>query len=490
MDSEKGSITAYISLVLVIILALFLQSMSAVRFFHAREMTACAMQQGLYSLWAQYDRTLLKEYELLFIDGGFGTDQYRPDLMQKTVCDYANEMLDSSHSGLFSAGNLSGGIASDVSWTSLSLATDHQGTAFQRQVIEAMKENLGPAGAQLLIQRFSAKDTASTNTERESKKAVTDYKNAKDTARSEEEKKVNSETEGSEETEKVKVPENFKNPIEVISELMSQGILALVLPEDCEIPGGRVTESELLHNRSRNTGFGGICVEHESSDVEKSLLCAYGMWKFDSFTDRSSYPGLNLQQEYLLEGQSSDAENLKRVLNALLALREAENLAYLWSDPIRVEEMTSMSNLIVAAIGLPVALPVVMHALAACWAFAESLAELRTLLAGKKIALLPSRSTWRISLENLADFTGKSGTETQTAGLGYEEFLSILMMTRKTEQLTERMMDLVEQNMRNRYGKPYFHLDYCVDEGEATMNVKFPSGVYSITRSYGYEEKR
>lgn len=39
-------------------------TIASVRNAHARVMTACAMEQGLYSLFAGYDRTLLGQYEL------------------------------------------------------------------------------------------------------------------------------------------------------------------------------------------------------------------------------------------------------------------------------------------------------------------------------------------------------------------------------------------------------------------------------------------
>lgn len=52
-----GSITAYLCLVLILMLSLISGTIASVRNAHARVMTACAMEQGLYSLFAGYDRT-------------------------------------------------------------------------------------------------------------------------------------------------------------------------------------------------------------------------------------------------------------------------------------------------------------------------------------------------------------------------------------------------------------------------------------------------
>ena len=62
-----GSITAYLCLVLILMLSLISGTIASVRNAHARVMTACAMEQGLYSLFAGYDRTLLGQYELSLI---------------------------------------------------------------------------------------------------------------------------------------------------------------------------------------------------------------------------------------------------------------------------------------------------------------------------------------------------------------------------------------------------------------------------------------
>ena len=74
-----GSITAYLCLVLILMLSLISGTIASVRNAHARVMTACAMEQGLYSLFAGYDRTLLGQYELFFYNGGDKSGVWKPD---------------------------------------------------------------------------------------------------------------------------------------------------------------------------------------------------------------------------------------------------------------------------------------------------------------------------------------------------------------------------------------------------------------------------
>lgn len=88
-------------------------------------------------------------------------------------------------------------------------------------------------------------------------------------------------------------------------------------------------------------------------------------------------------------------------MNRLLALREAANLVYLAKDAQKQGEMEAMAGVIAASFGVPAAMPVVKMALAVCWAFAESILDLRGLLDGGKVALFKTAESWQLSLEQL-----------------------------------------------------------------------------------------
>ena len=138
---KNGSITVYMSLVFSVILTLIAGSLQSVRMAYARVLTASAAEQGLYSIFSRFDRKLLEEYELFFLDGGCGTGEWQPGNLYQTAEDTAswilgegNQILDGFSSGL----KLENG-----SITSYTLATDNDGEAFFRQVCEAMRQNLG-----------------------------------------------------------------------------------------------------------------------------------------------------------------------------------------------------------------------------------------------------------------------------------------------------------------------------------------------------------
>lgn len=61
---KKGSITVGLCLVLSLILSLTAVSIRSVRTAGARVQIAAGMEQGLYSVFAQYNRTLLEKYDV------------------------------------------------------------------------------------------------------------------------------------------------------------------------------------------------------------------------------------------------------------------------------------------------------------------------------------------------------------------------------------------------------------------------------------------
>ena len=104
----------------------------------ARVMTACAMEQGLYSLFAGYDRTLLGQYELFFYNGGDKSGVWKPETMSRKVAETAGEVLSPTASGMgILSGSLSGGQVTEVYLGGYRLATDEEGSAFSGTGAEA-----------------------------------------------------------------------------------------------------------------------------------------------------------------------------------------------------------------------------------------------------------------------------------------------------------------------------------------------------------------
>lgn len=492
-----GSITAYLCLVLILMLSLISGTIASVRNAHARVMTACAMEQGLYSLFAGYDRTLLGQYELFFYNGGDKSGVWKPETMSRKVAETAGEVLSPTASGMgILSGSLSGGQVTEVYLGGYRLATDEEGSAFSRQICEAMKASLGTYGIQQLSQKLRGEQETVKRQEDgqsgyEEEEVLKQYEESKQPEEGTEKTEGEGESGNgtpSEPDQKQPVPEDFVNPIEVIQKVMKMGILGLVLPEGPHCRGGNGCIVSCIKTGAAERVWHGR-VWKKLSFVDKMLSSEYILWKFPCYTSKEKKEGLQCQVEYVLCGKNSDQDNLEGTVNRLLALREAANLVYLAKDAQKQGEMEAMAGVIAASFGVPAAMPVVKMALAVCWAFAESILDLRELLDGGKVALFKTAESWQLSLEQLPKLleTGDQSRKNAPGGMEYSDYLRLLLMQKSGKAVTFGAMDLVEYNMRTEQQQPGFRLDCCVDELEAGFTAVIGKREYEITRNYGYE---
>ena len=89
--------------------------------------------------------------------------------------------------------------------------------------------------------------------------------------------------------------------------------------------------------------------------------------------------------EYLLGGKASDKDNLEYVIGRIRILRFAVNYGYLLTDKDMQMEVDTLATTLSAVFLSPEIGPVIKHALLLAWAYGESLTDVKTLLAGKKV---------------------------------------------------------------------------------------------------------
>ena len=66
----KGAITVLLSLILLMVLSLFFGLLESARMQTARAQLLVNADLGVFSLFAEYDRNLLEDYEVFFFDAG------------------------------------------------------------------------------------------------------------------------------------------------------------------------------------------------------------------------------------------------------------------------------------------------------------------------------------------------------------------------------------------------------------------------------------
>lgn len=138
---QKGSMTIAMCMMLSVMLGIVAAGIKLGREQYARVQAVNAADTGLYSVFSEYERDLLEEYDLFFLDSGYGRgaiDAYH------VVQQMENSMALTLKSGI------RGSRQESCSITGYRLATDNAGEAFCAQTAEAVREHLGTAAVKRL----------------------------------------------------------------------------------------------------------------------------------------------------------------------------------------------------------------------------------------------------------------------------------------------------------------------------------------------------
>ena len=256
--------------------------------------------------------------------------------------------------------------------------------------------------------------------------------------------------------------------LEQAKQLLGGGMLRLVIPEGREVPKGSMDMEHLPSRRDLCSREG-----ENRNPAELILICEYAGSFFPDFTDDSGRQ-LSCELEYLCEGRQSDRENLSAALTEVGAIREGLNYLHI----LRSSEMRSQADALAASItgsvGLPVLQPLLLCLIIGVWAGAESAADLRDLLAGKKVPLVKTGSEWKMSLENVLQL-GREGSLAyedpgEGRGFDYEAYLKAILLIRDPQDRNYRIMDLIQHNINT--GDPAYRMGFSVYSLQAVFSTE------------------
>ena len=117
---------------------------SAARDSVIRMKTECSMDAALYSVFAEYNRELYEQYDLLFIDTSYGSGQGKVANCAVHLQDYMNQNFHlKKNYSTWIAKDLLALTAVDTAITDYALATDDEGEVFERQAVDYVKSEYG-----------------------------------------------------------------------------------------------------------------------------------------------------------------------------------------------------------------------------------------------------------------------------------------------------------------------------------------------------------
>lgn len=186
---------------------------------------------------------------------------------------------------------------------------------------------------------------------------------------------------------------------------------------------------------------------------------------------------LDYEQEYMLAGNTSDKENINNVISKLLMIRMLGNLPSILSNKSILSEAKAAAVAIVGFTGLPILLSITQGLIILLWTFAEALVDICALLKGKDLPLIKRSIEIRIEdllilnrqlIEQKAERLGKEDGVT----MAYDGYISMLLLTKKEEDVIFRSLDLMEVNLSMRYDNE-FSFKNCIYglKTEATITV-------------------
>lgn len=448
--------TVTMSLMMLILLSLVAAGLQASRIACGRAQAVNGIDVGLYSLFSEYDEQLLEQYHLFFLDGSYGNGSMNPAQMINQMEYYMKPVLSS---GLTRCRVLACGI------DGFRLASDEKGKAVQQQMIRFMKENLGVSAIEAIRDRME-----------ESKNILNRQEEIRDFGISEN---------VPEETEPMEGISENNNPLEIVRNIRNNGFLGMAMPSGSMISEKQIEAQGTVSRRELQTGMGDFSWQDSgNSALDKLWVQEYILEHMSSYTDQETDRTLDYEVEYILGGKASDKDNLSYVVNRLLLMREAANIAYLYTDSQRRAELEACAAALSFLTLIPEGMVLVQAILAAGWAYVESLSDVRCLLAGGKVPLMKNRTSWRTQLSNL----GVRDVSTESTGLDYEEYLRILFSMSSKEKTVMRALDVMELNLRMLPGKENFSIDTCTDAVSFSFQIQGPEGKkWQADRSYTYD---
>ncbi|MCF0144664.1 MAG: hypothetical protein HUJ79_06185 [Firmicutes bacterium] len=189
--------------------------------------------------------------------------------------------------------------------------------------------------------------------------------------------------------------------------------------------------------------------------TNKYLLDSYILSKFNNSTcvSRSDH-FFSREVEYIICGELSDAANKRKTDLALEAFRTGLNLTHIYSDPEKVAAITAAAEVIT-----PGVLGTVTQAgIAAVWAAAEAVNDVKLLHNGKRVPIVKDKTSWALELESLLNgYDAQEGCISPAIDKGrtYNDYLRILLFIKDDNIKTARILDLIQINMRKNHDSEF-----------------------------------
>ncbi len=434
----KGSVSLFLALTVSIFLAL-----SVVLIESARENTMLlqaetVLDTSVNSAMGEYHKVLWEDYGLLFIDCSYLSSQPSYQNLAQHIRSAAENNLGTGTGWLSMT-------LTDVSVSSIVLATDDSGTVFYQRSVEAAKAETGLTFLEQLLSYMTTVEDLLVQGE-----TILGMGSSLDDSIEEangQEIEVSPEVWGYDangnyvlEQEAEYELVDILSPLQEILDISEEFVLTQAVTDLSAVSALSIDASEVVSGRSLAAGQGLFEADGEVTD---RLFFLYYLYTYmGNYSNPDDGGSLQYSMEYILAGKDSDRKNLAAAVSRILLIRMADNFMAIQQDAERVASAEFAAA--AATLLVPYMQPVLKQAFLLYWSYQDSIEDLKTLMSGGKVPLLKSLGLTEVELT-------------------YEQYLMILLFIMGRENLSMRTMDVIELAVRQTDGNESFRFDACID---------------------------
>ena len=478
---KRGELTVFLSLVFVLLLS-FVSGILEVAVIHtSKNLSRLEADRAVFSIFGEYQKKLIEDYHIFALEGSYGTGTFRED-----------NLIGRMH--YYGTGN------TEYEIKGIQYLTDDSGQAFREQVLAYMEQASGVS----FIRDFTGMAAQWEEQSIQGQELTEQEEGALDEFRELKNSVENGQYEEDGSAEDGTIQEQVQDPFASFEQIEKSGLLSLVLPEEMEVSGLRISPEEQVSRRTLRTGRGTFPMRKEINGIEERILfLEYILDQFQNAESDAADQGiasgesedqersLMYETEYIIAGKETDKENLESVLTKLFFIRTALNYTSLLNDSSRQSEAAALATVLSAAVLMPELAEGLKQLVLVVWAAGESVVDIRTLLSGRRTPLVKSQDNWQLPLSGLLTL-GSSAEQLSAVdhedGISYQEYLKVLLFMEDQNEVTMRTLDRIEENMNTVHGMDFFQADQCVSKIEfVSTAVLFEQISYTFPVYFGYE---
>ncbi len=487
--NKKASITVFLTLLLLLSASFFFALLETARIRGLGTKADIVSDAAVESVFAEYQKEIYENYGLLMLDCAYGSGNFAIENVEKRLQEKNLNNLKQSEKELYGI-NLT-----ECKIPGYQLLTDDGGKVFRHLAARTAKREALVQEVDDFAEEIQQKETLEqengtveerleeanrTIEEAEQKKNAEKPKQAENTKSTEEPEQAEN-TKSAEEPEQAEnteekvgdisaqqPQEEVKNPIEDANQWKKSAVLSLVVRDESQLSNKAIALEHTLEHRQKETGN----LPVQGAILEELWFVKYLETHMGSYRQISSNHALDYEWEYILNGESSDRDNLKETVKSLIMIREIANMGYLIQDQQKCIEAEELAAALVGWSMDPALVKITKWGILAAWAYSESILDVRALLEGRRIAWMKNAEQWTTGINQTGEAVeGFAMAKDCENGWDYLKYLQFLICMKKDSAVNYRSMDIIEVNTNAMYGKS-IQMDHMMTGCESRVSYE------------------